>query len=577
MKSNLPPAHQLYLKKIQDKRMRGSLEETYAMELWQDIPATLGQAAEHLTKKRIEYSSELEQLEILKKKIKQNLKRIGILTDSTEENIDRMHLGVVETGQQPNCLGGPSLVLNKANFAKKLSELARICPLFNVVDYDGIKPELTKTRLPGLSPRGVQISYPTTSEKYNCPIYTLDNPSEKWLQTTLEKIRKSYSAIMKGIENKEKYLHNLEHIFTIIKSSYYSTRNVSDFSTKIMGTLINIESCKGIPIYCYSMSDTNQLFQTGYETLLSEPNRSRFIETSNQAAEKIIEAGFIPQIGQRTKDYVPFYIECAKCRNRIELKYERRNESSNAIIQGKCPKCGETHVSSYNASSPDLTEIIDRISPRVDSRQLIVNSVVPVLARVGGPAETAYFAELIPAAKVLGMNFPFILRYSRVFYNTPWNERLGKSIEDKGYPSLMNKLLFNALKQWIKSRNVKDEKGLESAHKRIQYSISTSYRDLNKTCENLKVDIASRKAMLKDANQRSELVNEIQETQKTLQEVELYLSWAYGRYNPDKFGQEVNWNWIDLALVTGVKDVLGVYERLYSENTPNSSVFFINL
>ena len=67
------------------------------------------------------------------------------------------------------------------------------------------------------------------------------------------------------------------------------------------------------------------------------------------------------------------------------------------------------------------------------------------------------------------------------------------------------------------------------------------------------------------------------EKQKILREITLYLSWVYGRYNPDKFGQEVNWNWLDLAINTGLKDLMGVYDRLYNAHTPNSSMFFINL
>ncbi len=64
--------------------------------------------------------------------------------------------------------------------------------------------------------------------------------------------------------------------------------------------------------------------------------------------------------------------------------------------------------------------------------------------------------------------------------------------------------------------------------------------------------------------------------QDTLSMVEQYLSWAFGRFSPERRGQEVSWAWIDLALVTGVTDVAGVYLRQYSEHTPNSSMYFMN-
>ena len=64
--------------------------------------------------------------------------------------------------------------------------------------------------------------------------------------------------------------------------------------------------------------------------------------------------------------------------------------------------------------------------------------------------------------------------------------------------------------------------------------------------------------------------------QNALSTVEKYLSWAYGRFSPERRNQEVSWAWIDLALVTGVADVVGVYLRQYNEHTPNSSMFFVN-
>jgi len=59
--------------------------------------------------------------------------------------------------------------------------------------------------------------------------------------------------------------------------------------------------------------------------------------------------------------------------------------------------------------------------------------------------------------------------------------------------------------------------------------------------------------------------------------IEHYLSMAFGRFSPEKFGQEVNWAWLDLAAASGLGDVMGVFLREYNENTPNSSMFYVNL
>jgi hypothetical protein len=65
--------------------------------------------------------------------------------------------------------------------------------------------------------------------------------------------------------------------------------------------------------------------------------------------------------------------------------------------------------------------------------------------------------------------------------------------------------------------------------------------------------------------------------QTEAQMIDNYLSWAFGRFSPEKFGQEVNWLWLDLATATGVGDIMGAYLRQYNRDTPNSSMFFVNI
>jgi hypothetical protein len=167
------------------------------------------------------------------------------------------------------------------------------------------------------------------------------------------------------------------------------------------------------------------------------------------------------------------------------------------------------------------------------------------------------------------------MRYTRVFYNTPWNEAQANKLTESGHTTLTNKRLFRSIGKWVKARNT--NLNLVSSHKEIQYAINFSYRRLLKEKNQLENEIESINNQLREASDRKMLLVNKREKQKALQEIMLYLSWVYGRYNPDKFGQEVNWNWLDLAINTGLDDLMGVYDRLYNENTPNTSIFFINL
>jgi len=531
-----------------------------------------------VSKLQVEYGPIPGDLEELKRAIKHNLRKMGILTTPTAERIDRMHEGVVETGQQPNCLGGSSLIFNKIAYASCLAEKSGIVPLLFNVDYDRIKHELTNTRLPSLSPHGIVISYPTEPNDDHRAIYTLENPSENWLRNTLEKIENNYKGLLQGTAEQNQIMQNIRHAITIIKSAFYTTENVSQLYSKLIGTLVNIEADLGVPIYWYSMPDTRHLFQNGYETLLSEPNRSKFIEATNKAAETVEATGFSSQIGLRRRDYVPFYLECAECnKTRVELQYTRNHGSTIANVKGKCPTCGVLHEYSFNVKKPDITDIIQDVSPRVDSRQVIVNSVIPVLVRIGGLGETSYFAEVIPAAKALGLPVPIIMRYTRIFYNTPWNESLAMSLERNGVTPLANKRLFNAINKWVSAKNAGDGQRLALAHKGIQYSIASSYKNLLKHQRDLNTEVDDIRQKLRDSGDRSTLIKELQRKQKASQEIQVYLSWAYGRFSAEKYGQEVSWNWLDLAGVTGLRDLMGIYKRLYNEHTPNASMFYVNL
>jgi len=526
-----------------------------------------------------------EGIEELKKTIKHQLRKWGILTSRVEENIDRIEQGVIEAGQQPLCLGGPSNILNKVACTWKLCDVGepgQFVPLFYVADYDGVQNELLNIRVPSPSPKGLLISLPAKAGLVGSPIFELTNPPEVWFRTTIERIRSNYQVLLKGADQlvKESKLQNLDHALTIVRNAYYSSENVSEWSTKILGSLFNVEADLGVPILAFSTPHTRPLFQSGYELLLSEPNRSKFIEASNRAAEILEGAGYRPQIGRRADDYVPFFLECmnAPCRRRrIELKYRHEPGKSTAHVVGKCPSCSEEYDYSFRAHSPDLSDVVNWISPRVDSRQIVVDSVIPVLCHVGGPGETGYYAEVIPAARSLKVPFPAFIRYTRTFYNTPWNERYSEGLRKEGQPTLLNEGLFSALRRWVEARNTHDSEKLAAAHAEIRINIESTYSKLLERSRALEGEIDAIKKRLREPRNREAMIRKLQCKQRLSQAINLYLSSAFGRFSRERFGQEVSWSWLDLATTSGVGDLLAMFLRQYNEHTPVSSMFFVNL
>jgi uncharacterized protein YllA (UPF0747 family) len=571
------PVHSLYQKYLEHVPNSES-----ATRLWGKIPANMAESYSYFEQIRSKYSTLSPDLERLKKAMKNKMRRLGVLTSKTVQNIDGLDKGVVETGQQPNCLGGPSFILNKITYIWTLSGLGSdYVPLYYVGDYDSIQPELLNIRVPSPSARGMLITYPSPHEYDGAPISRLPNPDEEWFRKTVEKIESNYRGLLKGVEpaKQEKVLQNLSHVFTILKNAYYSTENVADLSTKIIGSIINLESDLGIPMLSATDPESRGIFQHGYERLLSEPNRSRFISASNEAVDLIDSLGYNVQIGKRSSEYAPFFLECQtpSCHgSRVEMKY-KSSSTSTAGVDGKCPRCEQVYSYSFEVSKPDLSEIAAIITPRVDSRQIIVDSVIPVVAHVGGPGETSYYAEVIPGAQALDLPFPTYTRYARVFYNTPWNEIVAKTLVKNDYPTLMKNELFKAIADWVEARKDNNLENIAKAHSEIRGVIDGTFQTLTNAKTNLESASEEIKRHLGNPSTRAAFLQEMKTKQAQVQILDNYLSYAFGHYAPEKYGQEVSWSWIDLALSSGIGDIIGAYKRLYSGLTPNSTVFFVNL
>jgi len=259
---------------------------------------------------------------------------------------------------------------------------------------------------------------------------------------------------------------------------------------------------------------------------------------------------------------VPFYYECSEkeCnRSRTELFYEERGKE--AVLTGKCPSCGHNVEIETSANDPNLGEVGRRLSPRVDSRQLIVDTALPIVAHVGGGGETAYYAQVIPIAKALPVPFPTFLKYPRVYFNTSWNENLAGVLKEKGLSPLHKPDLVRLLA--IIGRFRKKAKHNESIRSLLSV-IMESHQELNGALEDLK-------EQRKTANG-----DELKNLLATILHVERYLSWVFGQYAEGKLGQEASWSWIEWMLNSGGRDLFGPYRRAYVPNMKNGATLFVN-
>ena len=185
--------------------------------------------------------------------------------------------------------------------------------------------------------------------------------------------------------------------------------------------------------------------------------------------------------------------------------------------------------------------------------------------------------RVIPAVRAIGLPFPVYLRYTRLFYNTPWNEGYADGLRQLGYRSLADEGLFSALGEWVQARNAGNPEGLKKAHMAIRSCVESTDAELRGVLSGLNAKIDGIKGSLASSEDRATLIAEMRGLQTKAQIVELYLSSALGRFSPERFGQEVSWHWLDVAAVSGMRDLMGVFMRQYNGHTPNSSMFYANL
>jgi uncharacterized protein YllA (UPF0747 family) len=513
-----------------------------------------------------------ERIESLKQIFSSINHELGCLTPAVKKSIENIESGVVEAAHQSVVMGGPCYILNKGITAHITALISsdqgtQLVPYYCIADYDIVQPELTNIRIPLMGQRGNLVSIPIPEGYEYSPVSVLPLPSNNWFLEVEESLRSSYNPMFNDVGGQGKILleERLEQAISLIRWAFHNSETLGEWAKKILARLLNIEGNLGIPILPASNSELRNLMIIGMEFLLSEENRTKFLEIHNEATDNMVKNGLNPGIGRRRPDYTPFFYECAgkNCqRSRIELLCEE--SGSNLILSGKCPTCGELIEIEVSSKEPDLQELGSFLSPRVDSRQIILDTVIPIAVHVGGPGETAYYAQVIPIAKAMKIPFPTFVKYPRVYFNTPWNERLSKTLQEKNFPILHDSNLFSTIGKIGRYRKKERYEDMNTQLLELRELILQKHMSLNENLASLEEEINNASGEEFDKLQTDKL------------EIERYLSWVFGQYASGKLGQESSWSWIEWILNSGFADIFGPYQRAYVSSMKNGATLFVN-
>ncbi len=513
-----------------------------------------------------------ERMKLLRKTLIKANRGLACLTPSVEENIKRLGNGVVEAAHQSVVMGGPAYILNKAITAERISSFGvqqgvDVVPIFFVADYDIVQSELINIRTPNMGPEGNLLSLPVPRGYEHSPVSVLPLPEIGWYNAIEESLRHSYRPLLKPLEKPIQTLfeERLEQTLAITRWGFVNSNTLGDWAQKIIGRLLNIEGDLGIPIVPASNEVFRDLMVEGMDFLLAKKQRDVFLKTHERATDLIVKSGFRPGAGSRKPDYVPFYYECSEkeCnRSRTELFYKEKG--TEAVLTGRCPSCSQNVEIETSANEPFLGEVGRYLSPRVDSRQLIVDTVLPIVAHVGGGGETAYYAQVIPIAKALPAPFPAFLKYPRIYFNTPWNESLSRVLNEKGLSTLHGPDMFRLIGKINRFRKKAKYDEMNESIRSLLSVILESHQELNVSLEELKGQRKTAKG------------SELKGLLATILDVDRYLSWVFGQYAENKLGQEASWSWIEWMLNSGVHDLFGPYHRAYVPDMKNGATLFVN-
>jgi uncharacterized protein YllA (UPF0747 family) len=554
---------------------KGNLSEL-AARLYDSPPKTLEGIVDRASDLIDKYSGIQWHTEERRKRVGETLisinSELGTLTPKVRENIGRLQSGAVEAAHQSVVLGGPCYVLNKAATAARIADLSqdrdpKLTPFFFVADYDIVQPELTNIRTPNVGQEGNLVSFPIEEGYEHSPVSAIPLPDSDWYAQIEESIRSSYRPLTKSLGGPMRTLieERLEQALSLTRWAYSNSDTLGQWGEMILGRLFNVEGKLGIPLLPASDERIRSLLVEGLEFLLTRKNRERFLKAHQKATALIMESGFGAGIGERHDSYVPFFYECPgeDCnRARIELNYQLTGKT--ATLTGKCPGCGEVVTIQTNADAPDLIEVSGQLSPRVDTRQIAVDTLLPVVAHVGGLGEAAYYAQVIPVAKALEIPFPSFLRYPRVYFNTPWNEELAGSLKEKGFPTLHSPEMFKATGLIGRFRKKKNYDKMNKALESFDSLLMEFLESLNQKHMEMSHEKPGKARKTSDDHLMTKL------------EVERYLSWVYGQFTQGKIGQEVTWSWIEWAINSGFPDLFGPYFRAYVSEMKNGATYFVN-
>ncbi|ALI36672.1 hypothetical protein NMY3_02479 [Candidatus Nitrosocosmicus oleophilus] len=359
----------------------------------QSIPSKFEDAVDILNKNPLPETDEFvgSNRELLKKVVTNFHTKAGTLNEKTRNQIDSLtnkRSKIIVGIHQPNLFAFSGvfkkIVLLETLANRSIRNNDTIVPLFLIVDHDFMDDKwMHVAKLPSIrNTTGVlDLRYPINDSKRwkissmtESPTRSLVNYWENQIYNWIKNNKDLSKSEVKSLYERFK------EFWSIVEEAFLLSDNYSEFNSIIMSKIVN--NFWNYKTLFVNLSDLSQVFQRGYNFLLSE--NERYLNSLEKSESYFREHGIYTGVSANLNKHSPLWLHC-DCGSKASSKISREDNGEILLI-GKCISCKKNLSLSIgkNGKISIPEDKIEMVSPRAIPILLLLSRELAISGYISG-------------------------------------------------------------------------------------------------------------------------------------------------------------------------------------------------
>ena len=359
----------------------------------QSIPSKFEDAVDILNKNPLPETDEFvgSNRELLKKVVTNFHTKAGTLNEKTRNQIDSLtnkRSKIIVGIHQPNLFAFSGvfkkIVLLETLANRSIRNNDTIVPLFLIVDHDFMDDKwMHMAKLPSIrNTTGVlDLRYPINDSKRwkissmtESPTRSLVNYWENQIYNWIKNNKDLSKSEVKSLYERFK------EFWSIVEEAFLLSDNYSEFNSIIMSKIVN--NFWNYKTLFVNLSDLSQVFQRGYNFLLSE--NERYLNSLEKSESYFREHGIYTGVSANLNKHSPLWLHC-DCGSKASSKISREDNGEILLI-GKCISCKKNLSLSIgkNGKISIPEDKIEMVSPRAIPILLLLSRELAISGYISG-------------------------------------------------------------------------------------------------------------------------------------------------------------------------------------------------